>query len=52
MIGVAFVPPSAEPMRGDTELQRLERENAALRAQLRQLKERLQELGQEPSAAA
>jgi hypothetical protein len=52
MIGVAFVPANAEPMRGDNELQRLERENAALRAQLRQMKERLQELGQEPSAAA
>ncbi|MEA2860850.1 MAG: hypothetical protein QOC72_2889 [Methylobacteriaceae bacterium] len=52
MIGVAYVPPEAEPMRGDSELQRLERENAALRAQLRQMTERLQELGQLPSEAA
>jgi cell shape-determining protein MreC len=49
---VAYVPPEAEPMRGDSELQRLERENAALRAQLRQMTERLQELGQLPSEAA
>jgi hypothetical protein len=52
MIGVAYVPPEAEPIRGDSELQRLERENAALRAQLRQMRERLQELGQLPSEAA
>jgi PilZ domain len=52
MIGVAFVPPNAEPVRGNAELQRLERENAELRTQLRQLTERLQELGQLPSTAA
>jgi hypothetical protein len=52
MIGVAFVPPNAEPVRADSELQRLERENADLRRQLRELTERLQELGQLPSAAA
>src|SRR3954453_5076738 len=52
MIGVAYVPPEAEPMRADNELQRLEQENAALRAQLRQLTERLPELGQLPSVAA
>jgi hypothetical protein len=53
MIGVAYVPPEAEAIRGgDGELQRLERENAALRAQLRQMTERLQELGQLPSQAA
>jgi hypothetical protein len=52
MIGVAYVPAEAEPMRGDSDLQRLERENAALRAQLRQMMERLQELGQLPSEAA
>ena len=52
MIGVAFVPANVEPVRADFELQRLERENAELRAQLRQLTERLQELGQLPSAAA
>jgi hypothetical protein len=51
-IGVAFVPANAEPVRADDELRRLERENAALRAQLRELTERLQELGQLPSAAA
>jgi hypothetical protein len=52
MIGVAFVPPNAEPVREDSELKRLERENAELRTQLRQLRERLQELGQLPSFAA
>jgi hypothetical protein len=52
MIGVAFLPPNAEPVREDNELKRLERENAELRTQLRQLTERLQELGQLPSAAA
>ena len=52
MIGVAFVPANAESVPGDLEMQRLERENAELRAQLRQLTERLQELGQLPSAAA
>jgi hypothetical protein len=52
MIGVAFVPPNAEPVREDSELKRLERENAELRTQLRQLTERLQELGQLPSFAA
>jgi hypothetical protein len=52
MIGVAFVPPNAEPVRDDSELKRLERENAELRAELRQLRERLQELGQLPSFAA
>jgi len=52
MIGVAFVPANAEPVRPDFELQRLERENAELRAQLRQLTERLQELGQLPTTAA
>jgi hypothetical protein len=52
MIGVAFVPPNAEPVREDSELKRLERENAELRAELRQLRERLQELGQLPSFAA
>lgn len=52
MIGVAFVPANAEPVRADGDLHRLERENAELRAQLRQLTERLQELGQLPSAAA
>jgi hypothetical protein len=52
MIGVAFVPANAEPIRPDGDLQRLERENADLRAQLRQLTERLQELGQLPSVAA
>lgn len=52
MIGVSFVPPSAQPMPTDTELQRLERENAALRVQLRQLREQLLDLGQEPSVAA
>src|SRR5438309_3573242 len=49
MIGVAFVPANAEPVRGNAELQRLERENAELRTQLRQLTERLPELGQLPS---
>ncbi|MBV9393345.1 MAG: PilZ domain-containing protein [Methylobacteriaceae bacterium] len=52
MIGVAYVPPSAEPIRADSELQRLEQENAELRARLRQLTERLQELGQLSSTAA
>jgi len=52
MIGVAFVPADAEPAWDHSELKRLERENAELRAQLRQLTERLQELGQLPSAAA
>jgi hypothetical protein len=52
MIGVAFVPPNAEPVREDSELKRLERENAELRTELRQLRERLQELGQLPSFAA
>ncbi|MBV9066085.1 MAG: PilZ domain-containing protein [Methylobacteriaceae bacterium] len=52
MIGIAFVPENAEAVQADAELQRLERENAELRAQLRQLTERLQELGQLPSAAA
>jgi hypothetical protein len=52
MIGVAFVPPNAEPAREDSELKRLERENAELRTELRQLRERLQELGQLPSFAA
>jgi hypothetical protein len=52
MIGVAFVPPNAEPIPAHGELQRLERENAELRTQLRQLTERLQELGQLPSVAA
>ena len=52
MIGVAFVPANAEPIRAEGELQRLERENAELRAQMRQLTERLQELGQLPSVAA
>jgi hypothetical protein len=52
MIGVAYVPPSAEPIREQSELQRLERENAELRTQLRQLTERLKELGQLPSIAA
>jgi hypothetical protein len=52
MIGVAFVPANAEPARPDGDLQRLERENAELRTQLRQLTERLQELGQLPSVAA
>jgi hypothetical protein len=51
-IGVAFVPPNAEPVPADTDLRRLERENAELRMQLRQLTERLQELGQLPSVAA
>ncbi|MEA2839770.1 MAG: hypothetical protein QOF41_1100 [Methylobacteriaceae bacterium] len=52
MIGVAFVPANAEPMRAEGELPRLERENAELRRQLRLLTERLQELGQLPSFAA
>ncbi len=52
IVGVAFVPANAEPVRTDAELQRLERENAELRLQLRQLTERLQELGQLPSVAA
>jgi hypothetical protein len=52
MIGVAFVPPNAEPVREDRELKRLEQENAELRTELRQLRERLQELGQLPSFAA
>jgi hypothetical protein len=52
MIGVAFVPPNAEPVREDSELKRLERENAELRTELHQLRERLQELGQLPSFAA
>jgi hypothetical protein len=52
MIGVAFVPANAAPIRAEGELQRLERENAELRAQLRLLTERLQELGQLPSVAA
>jgi hypothetical protein len=52
MIGVAFVPANAEPIRAEGDLQRLERENAELRTQLRQLTERLQELGQLPSVAA
>jgi hypothetical protein len=33
MIGVAFVPPNAEPIRANDELQRLERENTELRKQ-------------------
>jgi hypothetical protein len=48
-IGVAS---NAEPVRADGDLRRLERENADLRAQLRDLTERLQEFGQLPSAAA
>jgi hypothetical protein len=49
MIGVAFVPPNAEPIRANDELQRLERENTELRKQLRELTGRLQELGQPPT---
>ena len=49
MIGVAFVPPNAEPIRANDELQRLERGNTELRKQLRELTGRLQELGQTPT---
>ncbi|GAC1547481.1 MAG: hypothetical protein NVS2B5_00380 [Beijerinckiaceae bacterium] len=52
LIGIAFVPENAEPVRDDNDLRRLEKENASLRAQLLQLKERLEELGQNASAAA
>jgi PilZ domain len=49
IIGVAFVPPNAEPVRANGELQRLEQENTELRKQLRELTGRLQELGQMPT---